>query len=147
MHYGEPTYQQPFDVYHPVNQLWPIYNVYNEIAQLAVGVEFEWYQQQRPNWIRPYLTLLAGQRTEQLKAEEGSLAGQQSEKVSSMVAEAGTGIKIRLYTRQELQFDFQSGVIGYYPFSTETVNLDQYRLEIMKPGIAINLGFSISFGS
>jgi hypothetical protein len=93
------------------------------------------------------LTLLAGQRKEQLKADEGSLAGQQSEKVSSMVLEAGSGIKIRLYTHQDLLFDFQAGIIGYYPFSTETVNLDQYQLEILKPGIAINLGFSTSFGS
>jgi hypothetical protein len=147
MHYGEPTYQQSFDVYHPVNQLWPIYNVYSDIQQLAVGVEFEWYGEQRSNWIRPYLTLLAGQRTEQLKADEGTLAGQQSEKVSSMVAEAGTGIKIRLYTRQVLQFDFEAGIIGYYPLSTETVDLDQYRLQIMKPGIAMNLGFSVGFGS
>ncbi len=147
MHYGEPTYQQSFDVYHPVNQLWPIYNVYSDIEQLAVGVEFEWFSQQRSNWIRPYLALLAGQRTEQLKADEGSLAGQHSEKVSSMVVEAGSGIKIRFYTRQELQFDFEVGIIGYYPLSKETVSLDQYRLEILKPGIALNMGFSIGFGS
>lgn len=147
MHYGEPTYQQSFDVYHPTNQLWPIYNVYSDITQLAVGVGFEWHNQRHSNWIYPYLTLLAGRRTEQLRADEGTLAGQQSDKVSSMVAEAGAGIKIRLYTREELQFDFESGIIGFYPFSTETVNLDGYQLEVLKPGVAINLGFSIGFGS
>ena len=145
MHYGEPTYEESFDVYHPFNQLWPIYNAYSEVQQVAIGIEFEWYNQPDFQWAWPYLTLLAGQRTEQLRADAGTLAGQESEKVSSAVIEAGAGIRINLYPQQKWQLLFQAGVVGNYPISSETVTFGQNYLELLQPNLTVNLGFSLNF--
>jgi hypothetical protein len=149
MHYGEPTYQESFDVYHPFNQLWPIYNVYSEVQQVAVGVEFEWHNQPYFQGLWPYLTLLAGRRSEQLKANSGAygstLEGQESEKASSSVLEAGAGIRINLYSQQKWQFLYQVGVVGNYPLSSKTVNLGGNYLEVLQPNLTVNMGFSLNF--
>ena len=150
MHYGEPTYEESFDVYHPVNQLWPIFTVYSEVQQVAIGFEFEWHSQQTFQWAWPYLTLLAGYRSEQLKANSGAysgtVAGQESEKVSSAVIETGVGIRFNLYTRRNWQFLFQTGLVGNYPLSSETVTFDQSRIDLLQPNLSVNLGFSLNFG-
>lgn len=145
MHYGQPTYDESFDVYHPTFQPWPIFNVYSEIQQVAIGIEFEWHNQKYYRWIWPYFTLLVGQRTEQIKAEESTLAGQESERVSSAVFEVGTGIRINLYSQQKWQLLFQTGIVANYPLSSETVTLDQNDFDLLQPNLAVNLGGSVNF--
>ena len=150
MNYGEPTYDESFDAYHPVEQPWPIYTVYSEVQQVAIGFEFEWRSQQTFQRVWPYLTLLAGHRSEQLKANSGAyssnVAGQESEIVSSAVIEAGVGVRFNLYTRRAWQFLIQTGLVGNYPLSSETVTFDQSRIELLQPNLTLNLGFSLNFG-
>lgn len=149
MHYGEPTYEKSFDVYHPFNQQWPIFNVYSEVQQVAIGVEFEWNNQQYFDRLWPYVTLLAGYRSEQLKVNSGAysntLAGQESEKVSNAVLEARAGIRISMYPQQKWRLLFQAGVVGNYPFSSERVTLDQNYLELLQPNLTVNLGITLNF--
>jgi hypothetical protein len=133
MHYGQPAYEDSFDVY-------------NAIQQFNIGVEFEWRDQQHYQWAWPYLALLAGQRTEQLKADSGTLAGQESEQVSSPVVEVGAGVRFSLYPQKTWQFLFQAGLVGHYPISSQTITFDQSQLELLQPGLAVNLGFSLNFG-
>lgn len=145
MHYGNPTYDESFDVYHPTFQPSPIYNVYSETQQLAIGIELEWYSQKHYRWISPYFTLLAGQQTEQIRAEESALAGQESAKVSSAVFEVGTGIRINLYSQQKWQLLFQTGIVANYPISPETVTLDQNDFDLLQPNLAVSLGGTLNF--
>jgi hypothetical protein len=133
MHYGEPAYNASFDIY-------------NTIQQLAMGVEFEWRDKQYYQSAWPYLALLAGQRTEQLKADSGTLAGQESEQVSSAVLEVGAGIRFSLYPRKTWQLLFQAGLVGHYAFTSQTVTFDQSQVELLRPDLAVNLGFSLNFG-
>ena len=92
---------------------------------------------------------LAGRRSEQLKANSGAygstLEGQESEKVSSSVLEAGAGIRINLYSQQKWQLLFQVGVVGNYPLSSKTVNLGGNYLEVLQPNLTVNMGFSLNF--
>ena len=145
MHYGEPTYEQSFDVYHPFNQQWPIFNVYSEVQQAAIGVEFEWNNQQYFRNLWPYVNLLVGHRSEQLKVNSGAYSNtlecQESEKVSSVVIEVGAGIRIHLYPQQKWQLLFQAGVVGNYPISSETVTFGQNYLELLQPNLTVNMGF------
>jgi hypothetical protein len=147
MHYGEVTNESFYDVYvyNPFQQ-GPILNVYNEVQQLAIGIEYEWHDQQYYQFVWPYLTLLAGQRTEQLKADNGTLVGQESEKVSSAVLEVGAGFRLNLYTRRDWQFLFQIGLVGQYPFASQTVTFDQSQVELLQPNLTLSLGFSLNFG-
>ena len=133
MHYGEPVYESSFDIY-------------TTVQQLAMGVEFEWRDQQYYQSAWPYLALLAGQRTEQLKADSGTLAGQESEQVSSAVLEVGAGIRFSLYPRKTWQLLFQAGLVGHYAFTSQTVTFDQSQVELLRPDLAVNLGFSLNFG-
>ena len=132
MHYGEPAYETSLDVY-------------NDIQQIAIGVEFEWRNQQDYQWAWPYLTLLMGQRTEQLKADTGPLAGMESEKVSSAIMELGTGFRFSLYPGREWQLLFQLGLLGYYPFTSQMVEFDQTQVELLQSDLVVNLGFSCNF--
>jgi hypothetical protein len=133
MHYGEPAYNSSLDIY-------------NAIKQFALGVEFEWRAQEGYQWLWPYLTLLAGQRSEQLKADIGTLAGEESETVSSMLFEVGTGIRFNLYQQNKWQLLFQVGLIGLYPFASQTVTFDQAQIELLQPDLVVNLGFSLNYG-
>ena len=131
-HYGEPAYETSLDVY-------------NAIQQVAIGVEFEWRNQPHYQWAWPYLTLLVGHRTEQLKADTGALAGQESGKVSSAITELGAGFRFSLYPGREWQLLFQAGLLGYYPFTSQMVVFDQTQVELLQPDLAVNLGFSFNF--
>ena len=133
MRYGQPAYQTSFDIF-------------TEVQQFALGVEFEWQDQERYQLAWPYLGLLLGQRTEQLKADRGTLAGQESDKVSSAVLEVGAGIRFNLYPRKKWQLLFQLGLIGHYPFSSQTVVFDQAQHDLLEPGMGVNYGFSVNFG-
>jgi len=132
MHYGKPAYETSLDIY-------------NAIQQVALGVEFEWRQQQYYQWAWPYLVLLVGQRTEQLKADAGPAAGLESEKVSSVITELGAGFRFGLYPGREWQLLFQAGLLGYYPFTSQVVVFDQTQVELLQPDLAVNLGFSFNF--
>lgn len=149
IHYGEPTYDQSFDVYHPIEQQWPIFNVYSEVQQAVVGVELEWNRQHRSQKLWPYVALLAGYRSEQLKVNSGAysnvLEGQESEKVSSTVVEAAAGIRFGMYSQQKWRLLFQVGVVGNYPLSSETVTLEQNYLEVLQPNLMANLGIMLNF--
>jgi len=147
MHYGNTVYAESIDVYHPTFQPWPIYNVYSEIQQLAIGIEFDWNSQDDYRWIWPYLTLLTGERSEQIRADDGVLEGQSSTRVSSTVFELGSGIRVNLYTQQKWQFLFQAGVVANYPFSSATVTLDQYAFDLLQPDLSVSMGIAINFGS
>jgi hypothetical protein len=145
MHYGEPTYEESFDVNNSFQQD-PTFSIYSEIHQIAIGVEFEWHKQHYFQRVWPYLTLLAGQRTEKLKADSGTLAGQESEKASSTVFEVSSGVRLDLYSWEKGQFLFQAGVVGNYPLSSETVTFGQNDLELLQPNLTLSLGFSLNFG-
>ena len=133
IHYGQPSYRDSFDVY-------------NLTRQAAIGLELEWCNNKTRQWAWPYLALLAGQRTEQLRAESGALTGQESEQVSSPVVEAGAGIRFNLYPSRSWQLMFQLGLVGQYPTSSKTVVFDQQEVELLQPDVAANLGLSVSFG-
>jgi hypothetical protein len=133
IHYGEPAYEASFDIY-------------NVIHQAAIGIELEWLKQDYYQWAWPYLTMLAGQRTEQLKADNGTLAGQEPEKMSSAVLEVGAGIRFSLYPQKTWQLLFQAGLVGHYPFASQTVIFDQSQVELLQPDVAVNLGFSLNYG-
>lgn len=133
MHYGEPAYTDSLAIY-------------NVIRQFALGVEFEWREQDSNQLLWPYLTLLAGQRSEQLKANAGMLAGETSETVSSMLVEIGTGLRFNLYPRNKWQFLFQIGLTGRYPLESKLVVFDQTQVELLQPDLAATLGFSLNYG-
>lgn len=133
VHYGEPAYQDSF-------------NVYNSTRQAAIGLELEWRNNKARQWAWPYVALLAGQRTEQLRADNGALAGQESEQVSSPVVEAGTGIRFNLYPSRTWQLLLQLGLVGHYPTSSKTVVFDQTEVELLQPDLAASMGFSLIFG-
>lgn len=133
IHYGQPSYRDSFDVY-------------NLTRQAAIGLELEWRNNKTRQWAWPYLALLAGQRTEQLRADSGALAGQESEQESSPVVEAGTGIRFNLYPSRTWQLLFQVGLVGHYPTSSKTVVFDQQDVEILQPDLAASMGFSVTFG-
>ena len=133
VHYGEPVYQDSFDIY-------------NLTRQAAIGLELEWHNNKSRQWAWPYLALLAGKRTEQLRADSGALAGQESEQVSSPVIEAGTGIRFNLYPGRTWQFLFQAGLVGHYPTSSKTVVFNQQDVELLQPELAASLGLSVTFG-
>ena len=133
MHYGEPAYKGSLDIY-------------KTIQQLALGLEFEWHGQEDYQLLWPYLTLLAGQRSEQLNADAGTLAGEASETVSSMLVEVGAGMRFNMYPRCKWQLLFQAGLTGSYPFSPQTVVFDQAQIELLQPDLVVSLGFSLNFG-
>ena len=133
VHYGEPTYQGDSDIH-------------NLTRQAVIGVEMEWRNTMSYQWAWPYLALLAGQRTEQIRADSGALAGQESDQVSSPVIEAGTGIRFNLYPGRTWQFLFQMGLVGHYPTSSKTVVFDQQDVELLQPDLAASLGLSVTFG-
>ncbi len=133
MHYGEPAYKGSLDVY-------------NAIQQLAIGVEFEWRAQKDYQLVWPYLTLLAGQRNEQLRADSDFLAGEASDTVSSMLFEIGTGLRFNVHQQSKWQLLFQVGLIGHYPFASQSVKFDQEQVELLQPDLSVNLGFSLSYG-
>jgi hypothetical protein len=133
MHYGEPTYKDSLAIY-------------NAIQQFALGVEFEWHEHDSYQLLWPYLALLVGQRSEQLKADVGMLAGEASETVSSMLVEVGTGLRFNLYPRNKWQFMFQIGLTGRYPFESKMVVFDQAQVELLQPDLATTLGFSLNYG-
>lgn len=132
MHYGKPAYESSLDIY-------------NAIQQLAIGIEFEWYSQKHYQLAWPYLTLLAGQRTEQLRADAGGLAGQESDKVSSAIVEVGAGMRFNLYPRKKWQLLFQVGLLGHYPFESQTVTFEQAQVELLQSDVAVNLGFCLNY--
>ena len=131
--YGKPSFRDSFDVY-------------NQTQQAAVGLELEWRKHRNHEWVWPYVNLQAGQRTEQLRASTGALAGEESEQVSSPVIEAGTGLRFTLYPSRSWQLLFQLGLVGYYPTASKTVVFDQSEIELLTADVAANLGFSLTFG-
>jgi len=133
VHYGQPAYQDSF-------------YVHKLTRQAAIGLELEWHNNKSRQWAWPYLALSAGQRTEQLRADSGTLAGQESEQVSSPVIEAGTGIRFNLYPGRTWQLLFQAGLVGHYPTSSKTVVFDQQDVELLQPDLAASLGLSVTFG-
>ncbi len=145
LHYGEPAYEEFVDVNDPLQQT-TVTSMYSEIHQIAVGVDFEWRKQQYFRRAWPYLTLLAGQRTEKLKADSGATSGQESEKVSSAVLEVSSGIRYNVYSWKNGQFLFQLGITGNYPLASETVTFAQTQRELLQPNLSMNLGFSLNFG-
>lgn len=133
MHYGEPAYETSLDIYYA-------------IQQLSAGVELEWGSTENYQLARPYLTLLAGYRTEQLKADTGMLVGQESEQVGAGVIEVGTGIRFCLYPQKKWQLLFQAGVLGHYSFTSQSVTYNQAEVELLQSDLAVNLGFSLNYG-
>ncbi len=131
--YGEPAYQGRADVH-------------NQVRQAVIGLELEWRDKVSHQWVWPYLALSAGRRSEQLRADSGSLAGQESAQVSGAVIEAGTGVRFNIYPGRTWQLLFQLGVVANYPMSSKTVVFDQKDVELLEPDLAVSLGFSATFG-
>ncbi len=133
VHYGQPTYQDSFDTY-------------NLTRQAVIGLELEWRNNKSHQWAWPYLSLSAGQRTEQLRADSGTQAGLESEQVSSPVVEVGAGVRFGLYPSRSWQLMFQLGLVGNYPTSSKTVVFDQQDVELLQPDLVASLGLSVTFG-
>ena len=133
LHYGRPSYRDSFDVY-------------NLTRQAAIGLELEWRNSRMRQWAWPYLALLVGQRTEQLRADSGAITGEESDQVSSPVFEAGAGIRFNLYPGRSWQWLFQLGLVGHYPTTSKTVVFDQQDVELLQPDLAASFGFSVIFG-
>jgi len=150
VHYGEPIYQDSFDIYNSTRQaaIGLDWIGLDWIGLDWIGLDWSW------NGITTNLASGPGPILpcwwENGLSSSGRIAvhwrGRNLKQVSSPVIEAGTGIRFNLYPGRTWQFLFQAGLVGHYPTSSKTVVFDQQDVELLQPGMLANLGFSLTFG-
>lgn len=116
---------------------------FNISQQYAVGIEASIAEMTRYQWIQPYLMVALGYRSEYLEGQ-GTLAGIQSDKADSAVLLSDAGVRLHMAGRADSwRLQFQLGLTGWLPLSSEDVNFNNQRVEILKSDTSWISGISI----
>lgn len=109
---------------------------FNMSNQLIVGMETAFSGQAQQDWLQPYAMLGAGYRSEYIEGQD-VLLGQQSEKVSSAVIVADTGIRLHLSGKKNnWRLQFLLGITGWIPLQSKDVSFNGEQLRILQSDLS-----------
>ena len=114
-------------------------------SQFVFGMETAFGGQAKQDWLQPYVMLGAGYRSEYLEGQ-GTLADQESEKVSSAVLVADTGVRLHLAGKDnDWRLQFQLGLTGWLPLTDKQVSFNGETATVLRADMSWVTGMNMTW--